>query len=539
MVVSTRSRVKSGVTYSGALSSTQREPIVGRESEMVQNNAGGVTFQVTPEQRLLRFLILGSESPTYYQSQKDITKSNAKSILDFVKADGETVVRVTVEVSDSGRAPKNEPALFVLALCSAYGNDATRRAAFDALPSVARTGTHLFTYAGYVDSMRGWGRGLRNAVANWYQSKSVPDLAYQAVKYQARGGWSNADLLRLSHPQTSDLTRNALYKWMVDGVVSTEATTPDLDLIYAFEDAKTSTDAKDIVRLIRDKNLPREAIPTQFLNDNDVWAALLQNMPVTAMIRNLGVMTKNGLISPLSDASKLVVARLGEMDRLRKGRVHPAQILMALRTYEAGHGFRGTNTWTPDSTVCKALEDAFYLAYGAVTPSLEDYFFGLDVSGSMGMGEVAGIPRFTPREATVALTLVSLNVERNTFVGGFTTNFKPLNITARQSIKEATRIVERLPFGATDCAQPMKYALANKIPVDKFVVITDNETWAGDSHPVTELQRYRDKMGRPAKLIVVGLTATDFTIADPKDAGMLDVVGFDTNVPQIISQFGR
>ena len=44
-------------------------------------------------------------------------------------------------------------------------------------------------------------------------------------------------------------------------------------------------------------------------------------------------------------------------------------------------------------------------------------------------------------------------------------------------------------------------------------------------------------MGIPARLIVVGMTATNFTIADPEDPGTLDVVGFDTATPRLISDF--
>jgi hypothetical protein len=51
------------------------------------------------------------------------------------------------------------------------------------------------------------------------------------------------------------------------------------------------------------------------------------------------------------------------------------------------------------------------------------------------------------------------------------------------------------------------------------------------------LRQYRDRTGIPARLVVVGMVSNRFTIADPKDAGMLDVVGFDTSAPTIISQF--
>jgi len=44
-------------------------------------------------------------------------------------------------------------------------------------------------------------------------------------------------------------------------------------------------------------------------------------------------------------------------------------------------------------------------------------------------------------------------------------------------------------------------------------------------------------MGIGAKLIVVGMVSSGFSIADPDGAGMLDVVGFDTAVPQLMSHF--
>ena len=83
----------------------------------------------------------------------------------------------------------------------------------------------------------------------------------------------------------------------------------------------------------------------------------------------------------------------------------------------------------------------------------------------------------------------------------------------------------------------MLWALERKIKVDTFVVLTDSETWFGKVHPVQALQRYRERMGIPAKLVVVGMVANQFTIADPTDPSMLDVVGFDTAVPQLIADF--
>jgi 60 kDa SS-A/Ro ribonucleoprotein len=85
----------------------------------------------------------------------------------------------------------------------------------------------------------------------------------------------------------------------------------------------------------------------------------------------------------------------------------------------------------------------------------------------------------------------------------------------------------------------MLYALERRLAVDAFVVLTDSETWAGQIHPVQALRRYRERTGIPARLIVVGMVSNGFSIADPSDAGMMDVVGWDTAVPQIMADFVR
>src|SRR5689334_6426764 len=159
--------LKQFVKQQRATMTPQSQPIPG--TNQVPNSAGGYSFPVDKWGRLSRFLILGSDGGTYYISERALTIENANNVLECIKADGERVVRETVAISDAGRAPKNDPAIFVLALAAAYGDPETRRAALNAVPKVCRTGTHIFQFAGYVQSFRGWGRGLRRGIAGWYQ----------------------------------------------------------------------------------------------------------------------------------------------------------------------------------------------------------------------------------------------------------------------------------------------------------------------------------------------------------------------------------
>lgn len=63
----------------GQASTPQSEPLLGREAEMVKNSAGGFTFAVDRWSQLDRFLILGCAGGTYYATERELTRENARS----------------------------------------------------------------------------------------------------------------------------------------------------------------------------------------------------------------------------------------------------------------------------------------------------------------------------------------------------------------------------------------------------------------------------------------------------------------------------
>ncbi len=520
----------------------QSEPIPGT----VANSAGGHAFPVDIWTRLDRFLVLGSEGGSYYAAERALTRENAAGVLACLAEDGERAVARIVAISEGGRAPKPAPAIFALALAASVEDEATRRAALKALPRVCRTGTHLFQFAGAVQAQRGWGRGLRRAVGQWYLDRPVEALAYQAVKYRNREGFTHRDLLRLSHPETAEAERAALFDWICRGTFH-EALPP---LVGAFAAVQAEgVNGATAAALVRSHGLPWEALPTELLTSRTVNAALLERMPIGAMVRQLGRLTANGTLVPFSAEVDRVLEALGDRERILKARLHPMALLMALKTYASGHGERGRLTWEPVGAIVEALNAAFYTAFANVEPTGRRLVLALDVSGSMGSGSVAGTS-LTPREASAAMALVTAATEARWQVVAFSATdphasytgnaaLKPLPIGPSMRLDAAVKAVSGLPFGGTDCALPMLWALERGIEADAFVVYTDSETWAGKVHPVQALREYRARTGIPAKLVVVGLVSNGFSIADPADAGMLDVVGFDTAAPTLIADFVR
>jgi 60 kDa SS-A/Ro ribonucleoprotein len=262
-------------------------------------------------------------------------------------------------------------------------------------------------------------------------------------------------------------------------------------------------------------------------------------MGLTALIRQLGRFSQLGLIAPLGGSrTNDIVGRLTDGPALTKARVHPLAVLVALATYAQGYGFRGSQSWTPVPKIIEALDAAFHLSFGAVTPADKRTLLALDVSGSMGSGTVCNSP-LAPFQAEAALAMVTLRTEPEVFPMAFSSGFVNLPMTASMSLNDVLRAMQGIPFERTDCAVPMQWAARNKVPVDSFILMTDNETWAGSIHPFQALRRYRDITGINARLSVVGMTSTGFSIADPTDPGMLDVVGMDTATPDLISSFAR
>jgi 60 kDa SS-A/Ro ribonucleoprotein len=525
-------------------------------STQVANSAGGYSWEVDDWTRFDRFLILGAEGGTYYIGERDLVKQNHDAIVRCIKSDGVRAVERIVEISDSGRAPKNDPAVFALALVAAHAIPEAKALAFQNLAKVCRIGTHLFHFAEYVNALRGWGRGLRNAVGGWYVDQEADKLAYQVVKYQSRDRWSHGDLLRLAHPKAPSAEHEAVFRWILSGAeglgertvrrkvngedrVATYGPAGRLPgIVEAFEKAKKASSKAEIVSLITEHDLPREAIPTQWLNEVEVWDALLQRMPLTALVRNLGKMTAIGLVKPFGEAAGLIVRKLSDGALLKRARIHPLAVLIAQKVYAQGRGEKGSLTWQPVPKIIDALDAAFYATFQNVEPCGKPVLLALDVSGSMGGSMIAG-SCLSAREASAAMALVTAATERECHIMAFADRFMPLNISPRMRLDGVIKAVSCLPFMGTDCSLPMRWALENDVKVSTFATYTDSETWAGNIHPAQALRQYRKEFECDAKAVVVGMTSNGFTLADPNDRGMLDVVGFDTSVPAVIADFVR
>ena len=314
-------------------------------------------------------------------------------------------------------------------------------------------------------------------------------------------------------------------------------------LIELAKTGEKKDSATAIALMEKNKKIQREHLPTELLNTPQIWNSLLNGMGMTALIRNLGKLSQIGVTSTRAND---IIKTLNDPKAVKDSKVHPLQVLVGMKTYSQGKGDLGSLTWTPNSYITTALSTTFRQAFGNITPTGKRYMIGLDVSGSMSMCMCAGAKNITPREGSVAMAMMTLYAEgaENVHIYGFSNIFYNFNGKVRpdMTIQDAIKATD-VPFGATDCALPMTQALRmyqqDGIVFDVFCIYTDNETYAPNIHPQVALENYRKATGVDAKLIVVGMVANQLTIADPKDKNTLNLAGFDTATPELISMFIR
>lgn len=473
----------------------------------------------------------------------------------FIEADPKRVVDIIVDVSVSGAPLKQSPCIFALARAvSKMTGDPKRdtnnadpvtigRAyALEKAPLVLRTLQHVFEFLEYCRRQRGGGPGLHRAL-----TRAIGDdynkAEYQFLKYRQRNGWTVRDLLRWARPKATSDEMNGLFAWAVnpqsEKARAAVAASPRLAAFEKLQAGGLSPD--EIAALVKEHRLTHEQVPNDVLNQPETLKALLPEMPLTALIRNLRRLTIGGVLNDKTENREQVAtvkAKLENKEAIQKARVHPLRILMADVQYRSGTDRQGRG-YTPSSQALGALENALELSYKALEPMGRNVVVAVDQSGSMGgfyYGGTEALGGLKPFEAGLALATVYKRTEPACTLLTYDTKTVHHALSNNVTFNELKSKLG-CPGGATDCSSPLKWLLNKQDEIDPEVVIliTDNETWAGRTHVVEALTQLRKKSKHPIAFIVAAVTATASTVADPNDPDSLEIVGFDPTVPEAIA----
>lgn len=512
----------------------QPQPIPGREAEMIQGRSGGFMFDAGIWKMLRRCLLIGTAQSTYYAGKQELTEDFVAVCSSAIAEDASRVAQEIVYASD-GRAINNSAPIFALVLLSMGQAPEAKKAFQEIFTSVVRTGSHFYEWLNYTKSLRGFGKVIREVGTNWLSREDVKGLAYQLLKYQQRNGFSHRDALRLFHVKPPTEEHRQLFEWVVKGWEELPAEIPSQALAQIWWYEWLKRNPQETHQAIARGRLTHEMAAPVGKMDKQAWQLLFEEMPIGAMLRNLGSLTELGVLR-MDELANLdrVEAVLNSKEYLRKGRIHPIDVLKALKTYQSGGRLgRSQKTWNPVSRIVDILEKAVELSFDVVEPTGKVFVHAVDVSGSMS-GCVVDSVGLSCCEIATTMALVTAKAEKNYMIRGFAHDFRDLGITSKDSFSSAIRKASNQNFGGTDASVAYEWMIKNKFKADVICFWTDSESWAGYRHPSQALLEYRKKVNKDIKAIYITLAPYRITLVDPKDPLSWDMGGFDPGAPRVI-----
>ena len=517
----------------------QNQPIPGREAEMIKGRSGGYMFEAGIWQTLRRCLLIGTAQSTYYAQKRELTDDFVNTLNSAIALDPQKVAQEIVYASD-GRSINNSAPILALVLLSMGSSSEAKRAFMEIFPQVVRTGSHFYEWLNYTKSMRGFGKVIKQVGKTWLSREDVRGLAYQLLKYQQRHGFTNRDALRLFHVKPPTPEHDRLYDWVVNGWKELPEAAPSdaTRQIWWYEWLKRNPDQTH--RAIAEGRLTHEMAAPVGNMDRQAWQLLFNTMPIGAMLRNLGSLTSLNVlrVDTVENLDRLEGV-LNNKEYLRKGRIHPIDVLKALKTYSSGGKVgRSKKTWKPVPRIVDILEKALELSFDVVEPTNKVFLHAVDISGSMSWGVVDSVG-LNCCEIATAMALVTAKAEKNYEIRGFSTKFIDLKITKRDSFSSALKKAKNQNFGGTDASVAYEWAIKNKFKADVICFWTDNESWAGRQHPSQALKEYRRKVNPEAKAVYVTLSPYNITLVDPQDNNSWDLAGFDPGTPRLIQMLAN
>lgn len=520
-------------------------------STVTNHSVNSCPWDVDDKARLCRFLCFGSEGDLYTAREEvHVNMGSAGALLALLEdGRGAEVVEDIKRFSQYGQAVSVGPSLFALAVCSQHSELKTRQAAFKAVKEVCRDPGHLFAFLNYKKELKEdmkcgiWGRALRKAVSDWYNGQNAMNLAVSVAKCKQRNGWSHQDLLRLSHSKPANEAIALVCKYIMKGwkEVQTEYAEKEkseevlkvMSYLEVVEKVKHTCDETEVINLIEEHSLEREQLLTDHLKSKHVWKALLKEMPLQTLMKSLGKMTTKQILEPGSSETQVICERIQKETTLKKAKIQPFSVLMALESYKKGQGYQGKKKWEPDSNILQAMDSAFYKSFKCVEAVDKNIVLAVDISSSLS--SIVPGTSVSTAVAAATISLVFATTDPNTQVLAYSDgSLIPCSVRAGMTLEQVTAELVKSPSESTDCTLPMAWATENGRAVDVFVVLTNNPCWAFKASPVEALKKHREKTGIFSKLVMCGLTSIGHAIADTPDRGVLSICGFDLGAITLI-----
>lgn len=328
------------------------------------NYEGTPAYEKSLKEKVVQVAFCGFPGNTFYKDQNEVMQEEVvKTIEQGLKA----FPVFTVKAIAIGRSEGfvKFPAQICAALLKSH--PALLEKYFDKLILIP---TDLFAATTYMVNRSGGktgGRVWKRVVGDWLNKHLTP---FWASKYAGNNaGFSLADIIRTVHPFPPSMELNTLYQYITARDSDVKNTAAKSIHYLASVNRLGSVSSTEAAHLIRTLRIPHEAVTGRVRDMNlEVWAALIDTMPMTALLRNL-----NTAVANLGPATPYAMIRdKFTPDNIRKAKILPSQIIKA---YDA--------VYAQSRSLAAILSEALDASADNLPVITEETVIGIDASVSM------------------------------------------------------------------------------------------------------------------------------------------------------------
>lgn len=502
------------------------------------NHEGAPCYVLGLEDQVLQVLTTNTLGNTFYASQQEIAQTTLDVLYRAVRECPEFLAKALVYARNEGLL-KTVPVVGLVVLSTAR-DKGLLEAVFDRvilIPDDLRSFVE-WCKSGKIRGRKGFGGCVVPLVRRWLVRMSE----YHAVKYgsSASKGFTLRDIIRLSHPKTSDPASHERLGWLNRGWDAIgPAPSPTNPKLWALEALKRATSEDETVRLITEFGLPYEVVvPAVRSASPRVWEALMMAAPYMNMVRSLNTYARHGVFeNPVN--VQYVVSRLTDPKAVEKSRLLPLRFFSAFQAYTATVGY--------NREIAEALSRAMDLMFVNMPefPQGTRVAVAPDVSGSMDSPVSDKSQTRIIDIASIYAASILKKSGQDTLLLPFDTKLHSVPLTGDDSLMAIATKIASYGGGGTSVGLPVQYLLDREIEVDVCIGITDSEDWASgrgfdcrDSF-IGLWRKYRQTVNRNAQAFLLTVAPYGHAVA-PKDEpnvhfiyGWSDaVVGY---IPKIVS----
>lgn len=489
------------------------------------NEAGGVAYSMTAQHELAQYAMTGMFGDSYYTTAE---QQLARTLELANSAHPTFLAKLAVYARQNGKM-KDMPSLLA-AVLFARGERALLKSVF---PRVVDNGRMLRNFVQMVrsgvtgrNSLGSFGKAL---IQGYFNSRSPDALFRDSVGNDP----SLADVIKLAHPKPSDAARQALYRYIIGKPVEAEQFEALPQLVRDFELFK----AARLGNLHDDQtppNVPFEMLTALPLTKED-WKAIAVNGGWQFVRMNLNTFARHGILDD-KDTVKTLVKILTDEKSIEKARVLPYQLLVAYLNV--------------GGDIPVALKNALQTALDTATKNVQPFdtngvVVAVDLSGSMGVpvsgyrGTATTAAQCSDVASLIAGTVLRRNPE--TTVIPFADNAFSVSLNPMDSIMTNAQKIRAAGGGGTDCSSPVREAVRRNIKADLFILVSDNQSWAGShyAHGTGVMNAWKSfkKINPNAKLVNIDLATNGTLQTPPGHPDVLNIGGFSDEIFAQVNAF--